>query len=977
MAFKQIKTAASGGTSSNAYNYYTGVSVSQSTGTLTDPGPLTAPEMASSVWGMPYLWNTQSNGLRNQNQLLGNTEQLVAPNRWWNSSFETGGAFSANDSIWQKQLYNSGSRIVSSNFISGNQNLWDNGNNNSWVLRGHMAPITTEVAIIDWLGTSTTTYNAQKDTGQEYNFIHNRLARNHVPCVAFEEYFQIMSGPVTATSAQLTTSYGLTYPAESLLNDYSVSTTYSRYPSGWTEFFQRSYADSSTSTTGSDWMYWTINGLVIAFVCYTYQSGEQRFYILARLENGDDYPIGIKNNFAIHYSWSDSGAGILSQTYDQSNASETYHKSTYKENRGSGTDFYTIIRNDDWHILGIQDDHPSSYSRGFSSWDTVNNPPKFTTLDSAWILSFYPMGTDNTNKHIEWGGPTSHGGNSIATCNGKTIIGGANYYDEVNSYANSGAVAIYDANNLGALQGEEIIYLNRNNPNHAANDRFGQKVAACGQWAAISAPGAGTYGRVYLRNLYRPTSSIGTAAQDGPNNGAPENPLNSFYTGGLSSTNFTQSGWEGIVPALTDSGSVSQPNNVYSGWGARGLSFNYGKLVMGNAYTYGPGTTTSNGAVVIYDVDDLTGRVSNEKRLFLNDVADYEDYNITNGQFPGGEGFGTSVSVGCGRIVVGAPFMDYCHKNDNGVFPTPEENVTSYGAAFLYDLDGGFIKRLHVPESVMYPNGTEGYSNNNDLGLTVAIGSGVIAVGAGNNYFSSLNGQLGPIRGNVYIFDLDGNYMFDLRSKYEATVYAREGYRSPDGFFHDTPGFRVHKIDNPISMSDAQATGGGSRWTADSFGHSLSIGFGKIVVGVPNFEHNENEFVGAVMVFDLNGKLITAYSPYEDADSAPNVQTGAFGDSVFSGYGKILITDPKRALRDSGTVSGYPSYGVYAGQYHRPSGWNVDSGSIRNSHTYFIGTNGAGGTRDLVDMRMGCFYSVESDPIMTPWDLLEIENGWR
>ena len=112
--------------------------------------------------------------------------------------------------------------------------------------------------------------------------------------------------------------------------------------------------------------------------------------------------------------------------------------------------------------------------------------------------------------------------------------------------------------------------------------------------------------------------------------------------------------------------------------------------------------------------------------------------------------FGQSVAVGSGRIVVGAPSDD-----DNG---------TSSGSAYIFDLDGNEITKI-LP--------SDGASGDN-FGFGVAVGSGRIVVGA------LFNDDNGTNSGSTYIFDLDGNQLAKITAS-DAAAFDQFGYRVAAG----------------------------------------------------------------------------------------------------------------------------------------------------------------------------------------------------
>ena len=143
--------------------------------------------------------------------------------------------------------------------------------------------------------------------------------------------------------------------------------------------------------------------------------------------------------------------------------------------------------------------------------------------------------------------------------------------------------------------------------------------------------------------------------------------------------------------------------------------------------------------------------------------------------------FGRSVSIGSGRIVVGA-----WGDGDNG---------SASGSAYIYDLDGNQLSKIKASDAAALDY----------FGHSVSVGSGRICVGS---YFDDDNGT---DSGSAYIFDLDGN--------------------------------QLHKI----KASDGVAN--------DYFGYSVSVGSGRIVVGAYADDDNGSAS-GSAYIFDLDGTII-------------------------------------------------------------------------------------------------------------------------
>lgn len=196
-----------------------------------------------------------------------------------------------------------------------------------------------------------------------------------------------------------------------------------------------------------------------------------------------------------------------------------------------------------------------------------------------------------------------------------------------------------------------------------------------------------------------------------------------------------------------------------------------GKVVVGSPNWDYTSSIIQSGAVYIYDLD-----LENECKIYSTCSCDK---------------FGCSVSVGDGRIVVGA-------LGGGG-------NGNQQGRAYIYDLDGTQKCEL-CP--FYYNNGSISLEPSNANGTSyffghkVAVGNNRIVVGAYNRFVSGD----GTGSGAVYLYDLDGNFIKRIM-----------------------PDTSDHAVN-------------------DSFGYSVSIGSGKIAIGSPN-----NNTAGTVFVYDIDG----------------------------------------------------------------------------------------------------------------------------
>ena len=134
------------------------------------------------------------------------------------------------------------------------------------------------------------------------------------------------------------------------------------------------------------------------------------------------------------------------------------------------------------------------------------------------------------------------------------------------------------------------------------------------------------------------------------------------------------------------------------------LAIGYGKIVVCSRLDDTAGS--NNGSIYIYDMDG-TNKV---KVLF-------PETGVSDALF------GSSVAVGSGRIVVGAPTV----------------SSIRHGSVYVFDLFGNLLKKITASDGAAADR----------FGSSVAVGSGRIVVGA--------SGAGIPRAGAVYIYDLEGN----------------------------------------------------------------------------------------------------------------------------------------------------------------------------------------------------------------------------
>jgi hypothetical protein len=311
----------------------------------------------------------------------------------------------------------------------------------------------------------------------------------------------------------------------------------------------------------------------------------------------------------------------------------------------------------------------------------------------------------NTVTGISTIGITSHSsisvgdnfGYSVAAGSGRIVVGA--YFDDVSGLSNAGSAHIYnlDRNFVGIIT----------HPSAAANDNFGDSVAVgCGRIVVgASGDGAGV-GSVLIYNL------------NGNYVGIITNPGSQFYFGksvavgcgriiagvGFGSTSFIYDLNGNYVGILTHPSIISSSNDF--------VAVGCGRIVVGTyGDTIGIGLTNA-GSAHIYDLN------GNYVGILTHPSAAADDY------------FGWSVSVGSGRIVVGA------YRDDIGA-------ISNAGSALIYDLNGNYVGILTHPNAAA----------DDQFGYSVAVGSGRIVVGVPGADL------VGSASGSALIYNLNGNYV--------------------------------------------------------------------------------------------------------------------------------------------------------------------------------------------------------------------------
>jgi len=304
------------------------------------------------------------------------------------------------------------------------------------------------------------------------------------------------------------------------------------------------------------------------------------------------------------------------------------------------------------------------------------------------------------------------------------------------------------------------------------------------------------------------------------------------------------------IPYMWQSGDVTTTPNAsdvmsYSGgasgdWFGSSVAIGCGRIVVGDSYN----DVGSNSDQGIAHVFDLNGNVTRLWIIASDGAAD--------------DGFGHSVAVGSGRIVVGARLHDI-------------GSNTSQGAAYIYDLDGNNEIKITASDGAA----------NDYFGYSVAVGHQKIVVGA------EQKDGAGTVRGAAYIYDLDGTQVGILTGdasnwdKFGSSVAVGSGKivvgatGAGNGggavYIYDLDGNLIKKI----TASDGTVN--------DEFGRSVAVGCGRIVVGDDSNDVGINTSQGAAYIFDFDGNQLSKITASDGA------AYDYFGQSVAVGSGRIVV----------------------------------------------------------------------------------------
>ena len=197
------------------------------------------------------------------------------------------------------------------------------------------------------------------------------------------------------------------------------------------------------------------------------------------------------------------------------------------------------------------------------------------------------------------------------------------------------------------------------------------------------------------------------------------------------------------------------------------------------------------------------------------------------------DNFGYSVSIGCGRIVIGASDDD-----DLG---------SQSGAAYIFDLSGTQLAKIIASDG----------ASIDEFGTSVAVGCGRIVVGAWGD------DDNGSQSGSAYIFDLNGTQLAKIKASDAAagdyfgySVAIASGRIVVGALFDDSSQGSAYVFNlNGTQLAKIVASDPGA---SNQFGGSVAIGSGRIVAGAMN-EDTTAINSGAAYIYKLPETSDTYY----------------------------------------------------------------------------------------------------------------------
>ena len=258
-------------------------------------------------------------------------------------------------------------------------------------------------------------------------------------------------------------------------------------------------------------------------------------------------------------------------------------------------------------------------------------------------------------------------------------------------------------------------------------------------------------------------------------------------------------------------------------------------------------------------------------KVYIYDLSGNQIGVITDPTTFGQNGFGESVAVGDGKLVVGSINEDLT------------TNILNVGAIRIYDFDG------NNATNPIGPIFASDAAYRDYFGQSIAVGNNKIVVGA-----------YGNASGSVYVYDLDGSNEVKFSASDAATddyfgysVAVRHNKIVVGAYGNDDDGSQsgsayIYNLDGTqeikITASDGEI--------GDSFGTAVAIGTDKVVIGAANDNVGVGS-TGSVYVYDLDLR--------DRIDVFGNFSWGRFSTLT-------RATSPQSYTVSGNTVSGLSTY---------------------------------------------------------------------
>jgi hypothetical protein len=302
---------------------------------------------------------------------------------------------------------------------------------------------------------------------------------------------------------------------------------------------------------------------------------------------------------------------------------------------------------------------------------------------------------------------------------------------------------------------------------------------------------------------------------------------------------------------------------------------------------FGYSVAVGSGRIVVgAPGNDVINTNDNKGSVYIFDLDGNEVDIITASDAADDDGFGRSVAVGSGRIVVGADGDDIGSNSNQG-------------AAYIFDLDGNEVGIITASDGSAY----------DEFGNSVAVGSGRIVVGAPYN-----NVGINTNQGAAYIYDLEGNEV-DIITASDGAAYDYFGWSVAVGSGKIVVGAPYNRDNGTYSGSayifnlDGNEVGIITGGYQDLLGQSVALGSGRIVVGAPYDRIGSNNSQGSAWIYDLDGNqlgIITAsdgeyldYFGWSVAEGSGKIVVGAYRKNDERGAAYIYDTPPVYTLYDA------------------------------------------------------------------------------